>query len=219
MASQFDDSDFVDNDYQRGKPSASAAGVLNRPPTREELESKVMETQQRLSELKRAQEELERERATIEEARRRRQELQTGREELLEQLTRGIGLLEQAEFAARQEAEQLFKTLAGLRDAFAKIEAVQEETWNEKNWNTELTRALTSLENARMEWNSARLKWPVLDGKAPSPMPSDHLGEGGLSQLEQLTFWQLSAWGLALTWPVLLLGLLIVALLTALLLG
>ena len=31
----------------------------------------------------------------------------------------------------------------------------------------ELTRALTTIENARMEWNSARLRFPLLAGGKP----------------------------------------------------
>ena len=32
----------------------------------------------------------------------------------------------------------------------------------------ELTRGLTTVENARMEWNSARLKFPILSGVNPA---------------------------------------------------
>jgi DNA repair exonuclease SbcCD ATPase subunit len=129
MASTFDESDFIDSDYQSASAPAPTAATQTaapvvasqKPPTREELESKVSQTQQRLLELKRAQEELERERAGLEEARRRRLELQTGREEIVQNLTRGVGLLEEAEFAARREAEQMSKSLADLRDALGKV--------------------------------------------------------------------------------------------------
>src|SRR5438034_11127012 len=93
MASEFDETDFLDGDFRAAQKSsfaASSAGGAGRPPTREELDSRVTETQQRLMELKRAQEELERERAALEEARRRRTEFQTGREEMLQSLTRGV---------------------------------------------------------------------------------------------------------------------------------
>src|SRR5436190_22617934 len=167
MASEFDESDFVDGDFQAAKKSpfaAPLAGGPGRPPTREELDSRVTETQQRLMELKRAQEELERERATLEEARRRRTEFQTGREEMMQSLTRGVGLLEEAEFNSRRDAEQMARTLGELREQFAKIGSVNEESWTKENWHVELTRALTQIENARNEWNSARLKWALLNG-------------------------------------------------------
>jgi len=126
--------------------------------------NRVDEVKTKLAELKRAQEQLERERAALEEARRRRAEFQNGREEMLHHLTRGSAILEESVFTARREAEQMSKGLADLREALAKVEVLREDSWTQENWNTELTRALTTLENARMEWNSARLKWPVLDG-------------------------------------------------------
>src|SRR5213080_2386678 len=138
MASEFDETDFVDGDFQSARKSplaASTTGGAGRPPTREELDSRVTETQQRLMELKRAQEELERERAALEEARRRRTEFQTGREEMLQSLTRGVGLLEEAEFTARRDAEQMARALGDLREAQGKIQGINEQTWSKDNWN------------------------------------------------------------------------------------
>src|SRR5215471_11623945 len=162
----FDPADFVDNDFQAHKtPSATlGTGTSQRAPTREEVDSRVSEAQQKLAELKRAQEELERERTALEETRRRQMEFQTGRQEMAQNLTRGIGLLEEAEFSARRDAEQMGKTLVGLREALSKIGAIRDESWTKDTFASELTRALTCLENARMEWNAARLKFPVLSG-------------------------------------------------------
>ena len=60
----------------------------------------------------------------------------------------------------------MLKTIADFRDALDKIQAIHDETWTKENFQLELTRALTTIENARMEWNSARLKLPALAGKA-----------------------------------------------------
>src|SRR6266404_267580 len=172
MASEFDETDFVDSDFQTARKSplgGASSGPAGRPPTREELDSRVSETQQRLMELKRAQEELERERAALEEARRRRTELQTGREEMLQGLTRSVGFLEEAEFNARRDAEQMAKTLGELRAALTKVQSIHEETWTQENYNVELTRALTIIDNSRMEWNAARLKWPLVNGPPAPP--------------------------------------------------
>jgi hypothetical protein len=211
MASKFEKSDFVDSDYEASRTASSAfvpatvthtsAGVaISRPPSREELEVKVTDAHTKLAELKRIQEELERERGQLEEARRRRIEYQTGREEMLNHLTRGIELLKEAEFNTKRDAEQMAKSLADMRDAVAKVEALHEESWTQENWNTELTRALTTLENARMEWNSARIKWPVLDGAlAPAPPAGKSAAS---SPLADKTFTELCKLGLALSWPV-----------------
>src|SRR5436190_3392136 len=153
MSSEYDATEFVDGDFEAHKsPYVFAQGGANpapRAPTREEVGSKVAEAQQKLAELKRAQEELERERAGLEETRRRQTEFQTGRQEMVHHLTRGLGLLEEAEFNARRDAEQMAKALGDLREALSKIEAIHEETWTKDTFTVELTRALTALENER----------------------------------------------------------------------
>ena len=70
----------------------------------------------------------------------------------------------------------------------------------------ELTRALTTIENARMEWNSARLKISALAGetkKAAAPLEKGFIPAAS-SSLADLSFFQLCKIGLALTWPLLL---------------
>ncbi len=216
--SDYDASEFIDGDLAaKSSPrSAGSSPPRARAPTREEVDSKVTEAQQKLAELKRAQEELERERAALEETRRRQSEFQTGRQETIQNLTRGIGVLEEAEFNARRDAEQMSKMLLDLRDALSKIQAIREETWTQENFNVELTRALTTIENARMEWNSARLKFPVV-AEAPHPPAAAASTEAApiTSVLGTQSFGELCRLGFALTWPVafvLLAGLVTVAL-------
>jgi hypothetical protein len=223
MSSDYDATEFVDGDFQAHKSPSSATsaggGQPQRAPTREEVDSRVADAQQKLAELKREQEELERQRAALEETRRRQMEFHTGREETIQNLTRGVGLLEEAEFGERRDAEQMAKALVDLRDALAKVRAIHEETWTKDNFNAELTRALTTLENARMEWNAARLKFPVLSGSS---------AEGGASGLAAATpppsllathsFGALCRIGLALTWPLAAVALLALAVLVAVLL-
>ena len=214
MASKFDESDFVDSDFQPAqKTSYVSASTLvsasagTRPPTREEIDIKVSDAQQKLAELKRAQEDLERERAALEESRRRRLEFQNGREEMLTHLTRGVGLLEEAEFAARRDAEQMEKSLVDLREALGKVQGIKEEAWTQENWNIELTRALTVIENARMEWNSARMKWTLLEGAAQTDAKKGKPDSAAEALLREKSFLDLCKIGLALNWPVAIVGL------------
>jgi hypothetical protein len=199
MAGPHDSSEFIDTDFSATKSSFGA-------PTRDETDRKVVEAQQKLVELKRAQEELERERAGLEELRRRQTEFHTGREEIVQNLTRGLGLLEEAEFAARRDAEQMVKTLADFRAALDKVQAIHDETWTKENFQMELTRALTTIENARMEWNSARLKISALAGetkRAAEPLDKNRTTSPAAG-LADLSFAQLCKIGLAMTWPLLL---------------
>ena len=220
MSSKLDESDFVDRDLEAmqesGTPSFGADdSTATTPLSQEELTSRVTEKQQKLAELKREQEEIEREKNELEEARKRSNELTTGREEMVQYLTRGIGLLKEAELSSGRTAEQLAMTVSDLQGSLNKINSIAEEEWKEENGSVELTRALTTIENARLEWNSARLKWPVLDGEtglAPAGDAQSQTEER--PGLEQLSFRQLSRMGLAFTWPLVVVGVAIVILLT-----
>ncbi len=219
MASDYDATEFVDTDFQAQKSpyGTPAPNDPLRAPTRDEVDRKVVEAQQKLAELKRAQDDLERERAALEELRRRQTEFQTGRQEMIHHLTRGLGLLEEAEFNARRDAEQMVKTVADFRDALDKIQVIHDETWTKDNFSIELTRSLTTIENARMEWNAARLKFSVLEGEkgvtdveAPAP-------ESGSLPFANASFGELCRFGLAMTWPLVLIALGALAVLMAVL--
>lgn len=198
----FDGTDFVDADYS----SPRATPPATRAPSREELDAQLTGTQQQLAKLKEAQEQLERARAAVEEMRRRRSEFALGRTEMLESLTRAIGVLQKSEHEARQSAEQMSKSLVGLKEALGNVEQLNEQAWSAENWEQELTRALTTIENARMEYSSARITWPILDGKGPGLTPVPEAAPP--MSLAHLPPAQLFRIGLALTWPVALVGLL-----------
>lgn len=205
MPSEYDATEFVDDDFRSASKAApgaavNAPGASERAPSREEVDAKMTEAQQKLAELKRVQEELERERAGLEETRRRQLEFQNGREETLNHLTRCIGLLAESEFAARRDAEQMAKALIDLQASLTKVESINEATWTKDNFHVELTRALTIIENARMEWNSARMKFPVLSGNVETVAPGKSTNPPQ-SSLTSLGFGQLLKVGLALTWP------------------
>jgi chromosome segregation ATPase len=217
MSGNFEASEFIDDDFHSGREQAAAAPPSSvhaaipdhsRAPSRDEVDTKVNDMQTKLAELKRAQQELERERTALEELRRRQAELTTGRQEMEQNLTRGIGLLAEAEFAARRDAEQMTKSLIELRESLVKVENIHEEAWTKEDLNVELTRALTIIENARMEWNSARLKFSILSGETPAQAAKQQVGGGAFeSLLREKNYAELCKLGLALTWPIAVAGL------------
>jgi len=199
----FEGTDFVDTDYS-GPRTPPPAG---RAPTREELDAQLTGTQQQLARLREAQEQLERTRAAVEETRRRHANFTAGRAETLQSLTRGIGLLEKAEQDARRDAEQLARTLEGLRQALGDLEQLNEQSWTAESWEQELTRALTTIENARLEYQSASRKWPVLEGKQAGTAAS---GPGPMAMpWNVLPLRTLCRLGFAMTWPLVLTTLLL----------
>ncbi|MGE3310733.1 MAG: hypothetical protein AB7O66_12245 [Limisphaerales bacterium] len=214
MGGDLDHSDFVDPDYERLRQTGGATPAFGtatgpsagtRPMSRDEITQQVTAAQQALVELKRRQEDLERERAQLEEARRRRIEYEQGREEMLTHLTRGIALLDEAEQSSRRDAEQMSRSLADLRTALDKVSSLNETSWTAEAYHSELTKALTTLESARMEWNSAQVKWPVLTSKASTAGAGDPLGaspDESAPLFQGKSPGELARLGLALTWPV-----------------
>lgn len=196
----FDGTDFVDTDYS--SPRAASPG--QKAPSREELDAQLTGTQQQLAKLKEAQDQLERTRAAVEEMRRRHADFTAGRSETLQSLTRGIGLLQKSEEDARRDSELLSRTLEGLRSSLSQVERLNEQAWNSETWEQELTKALTTIENARLEYHSARLKWPVLEGKAPGPAEAPQATESALPVWASLPIGRLFRLGFALTWPLVL---------------
>jgi hypothetical protein len=219
MAPEYDATEFIDADFQAQKSPGSTLPEPLRAPTREEVDRKVVEAQQKLAELKRAQDELERERATLEELRRRQLEFQNGRQEMVRHLTRGLGLIEEAEFNARRDAEQMVKTLADFRDALDKIQAIHDESWTKENFQIELTRALTTVENARMEWSAARLKLPVLAGESAQKEEVQTAPAPAVSPFAGMRLAELCKIGLAMTWPLVLVALIALGVLVAVLMN
>ena len=194
--------DLLEEDFP-----TTAKGTAVAADDREELDNQVSSLQTKLADLNRAREKLEREKATVEESRRRFAEFQTGREEMLHELPRSLGLLEEAQLEASREAEQMARTMEDLRDALTKVDALEEVDTHDEQWKVHLTRNLTTIENARMELNAARHKWLILSGTGENeresfaaPLPTAN----GLPM--PASFGQLCLWGLALTWPVLLIG-------------
>jgi DNA repair exonuclease SbcCD ATPase subunit len=213
MASPFDESEFVDTDYQASQAAgpSSTPGKPTRPPTPEEINAKVSAAQQKLAELRAAQEDLEREKSALEEIRRRRMEFRQGREEMIQHLIRGVGLLEETERTAAHELQQMGRTLAALREASDKVQALDEESWTTDNLHLELAQGLTTIENARLEWNSARLKWPVLNKAVETEEDSGDTPTVNTPLFGQQSFGQLCRIGFALNWPSAVLALVILA--------
>ena len=204
----FDDTEFVDREFPPAPPAGgafsrgqAATPMTSRAPTREELDAQVTSTQQQLAKLREAQEQLERAKAELEEMRRRRAEFQTGRAEMQDQLTRAVGLLGNAEFEARRSAEQMSKSLAGIRHYLGQVQAINEQAWTDADWTQHLSSALAVIDSARMELHSARLQWPVLDGEKTSVLPGAPLPAA--ATLADLPLARLLKLGLALTWPLL----------------
>jgi hypothetical protein len=97
----------------------------------------------------------------------------------------------------------MVKTVGDFRVALEKIQSIHDEIWMKENFQIELTRALTTIENARMEWNSARLKLPVLAGETAQKAETEPAPAPAVSPFAGMSFGELCRFGLAMTWPLL----------------
>jgi len=207
MPSENDDSDFVDSDFLESRENSvlgSQAGDVDSGLSDEELLEQASLAQQKLSQLQLEQDKVQQNLTELEESKRRRYECGVGREESLRDLTRGIAVLQKTEFDARAEAEQMTRTLDGLKEALAQVEAIDEKNWKTKDWNVVLSRDSATVENARMEWNTARLKWAVLNSSnLLNEEDEENLESKPLKPFtEAQSFVDMCRLGFALTWPV-----------------
>ena len=95
------------------------------------------------------------------------------------------------------------RTLEGLREALTQVEAIDRENWKSPDWNVQLSRDSAAVENARMEWNTARLKWPVLNSSNLLDEEDEVVESKPLKPFtEPQSFVDMCRLGFALTWPV-----------------
>jgi chromosome segregation ATPase len=199
----------------------SVSSVASRPVA-ETSENTTVEVDQELVALRQRQKELENQKNQLEEAERRRTEYHNGRKEMEENLIRGIGILDEELIQARRQLALIEKTLSSFSENLSKVQRLNHESWTTENYATELTRALTTLENARMEWNSARVKLPSLD-----PLKQNSTSAQGslkglsasslLQSLESASWSRIFKLGLLIHWPILMIALFTLLIFVALL--
>ena len=194
---------------------SSDQDLLSRVSNRslEDLSHELQEQQEKLLELKRQQEEIERRKRELEELNKKRVELSIGQKSMREKLTRAIAILENAEYDARKEIEQIQITRQTFADHLTTLEAIDPSKWMPDNMDDQLTKGLSQIDHARAVYTQARARIDALSGK-------DIGGDGDNSleneerqqsyETDSVPFFELVRRGFALTLP-LLVALLILA--------
>jgi len=150
--------------------------VVELPPHREEVDSKLEQARDHLLALRRQQEELERQKNELEELRRRQEEYSRGRAEISDKLARGLIALERQEVEAQRLAEMCASTILAFREYTEQIEQINDEEWKSANVREELSRALAVIESARLEYNRAYARLDCLNpanGQPVAELPTD----------------------------------------------
>src|SRR5438552_13600160 len=176
----------------------------------EHLDSQVQKAQDQLLQLKRQQEQSEKQKRELEELSRRQDELEHGRAEMTDKLTRALVVLEREAYNAQSRLEQIRVARESFAQHLELIESIDPRNWNPSDLHKELSRALSTVDDARTEYNEhrSRLQAAGADSEAslPDTAPGVYENSDGRSFSEWLQI------GLALSLPLIFFGAVAVAL-------
>jgi hypothetical protein len=174
----------------------------------EHLDSQVQKAQEQLLQLKRQSEQIEKQKRELEELSRRQEELERGRAEMTDKLSRSLVILEREGYESQRKLEQIRATHESFTQHLQLLEAIEPKTWNPAELPKELSRALSTVDDARTEFSQQRSRLEAANGDEsenldlPDPT-SDTVGLGAGK-----TFGQWVQIGLALSLPLIIFGIL-----------
>jgi len=171
----------------------------------ENLDSHVQKAQEQLLQLKRQQEQIEKQKRELEELSRRQAELENGRTEMADKLTRALVVLEREAYSAQNRLEQIRATRESFTQHLELIEAIDPRSWNPSDLHKELSRALSTVDDARTEYSEQRSRLQAAgatggDSALPDVAPDVYENNTGRSFLQWLEI------GVALTLPLIIFG-------------
>ena len=171
----------------------------------ENLDSHVQKAQEQLLQLKRQQEQIEKQKRELEELSRRQAELENGRTEMADKLTRALVVLEREAYSVQNRLEQIRATRESFTQHLELIEAIDPRSWNPSDLNKELSRALSTVDDARTEYSEQRSRLQAAgatggDAALPDVAPDVYENNTGRSFLQWLEI------GVALTLPLIIFG-------------
>ncbi len=129
----------------------------------EHLDSQVQRAQEALLSLKRQQDQIEKQKRELEELSRRQEELEKGRSEMSDKLTRSLVILEREAYDTQKKLEHLRATRESFGQHLEMIEAIDPKSWNPAELHKELSRSLSTVEDARTEFSQQRSRLQAAD--------------------------------------------------------
>jgi DNA repair exonuclease SbcCD ATPase subunit len=137
----------------------------------EHLDSQVQKAQEQLLALKRQQEQIEKQKRELEELSRRQEELERGRAEMSDKLTRSLVILEREAYDSQKKLEQLRVTHESFTQHLQHIDAIDPKSWNPGDLHKELSRALSTVDDARAEFSQQRSRLQAAENADDVPLP------------------------------------------------
>ena len=175
--------------------------------TPELLDSQVQKAQEQLLLLRRQQEQIEKQKRELEELSRRQEELERGRAEMTDKLARSLVVLEREAYETQKKLEQLRATRESFGQHLEILEGIDPKGWNHADLHRELSRALSTVDDARAEFSQQRSRLQAIatqdaDG-VPLPEAAPEVVRGG----GERSFGQWILIGFALSLPLITVGL------------
>jgi phage-related tail protein len=177
----------------------------------EHLDSQVQKAQEQLLQLKRQQEQIEKQKRELEELSRRQEELEHGRADMTDKLTRSLVVLEREAYNAQSRLEQIRAARESFGQHLELIEAIDPKSWNPSDLHKELSRALSTVDEARTEYHEQRSRLQAAGGNAADVSLPDVAGDAYESN-DGRSFFQWFQIGVALTLPLIIFGAIALAL-------
>jgi cell division protein FtsB len=174
----------------------------------EHLDSQVQKAQEQLLQLKRQQEQIEKQKRELEELSRRQEELERGRAEMSDKLTRSLVILEREAYDSQKKLEQLRATRESFGQHLQLLEAIDPKSWNPAELHKELSRALSTVDDARAEFSQQRSRLQAGAGEEATDVALPEVAPGLSGIGGGKTFAQWMQIGFALTLPLIICGLL-----------
>src|SRR6266571_8974866 len=176
----------------------------------EHLDSQVQKAQEQLVQLKRQQEQIEKQKRELEELSRRQEELERGRAEMTDKLTRSLVVLEREAYNAQKRLEQIRATRESFGQHLELIEAIDPRSWNSADLHKELSRALSTVDDARTEYSEQRSRLQATEENA-GDVSLPEIGPGPYELNGGRSFAQWMQIGFAFSLPLIIFGLIALA--------
>ena len=164
-----------------------------------ELGDKVQQVRAELESLKQKQEEIEREKVRLEELKRRQDSLEQGRTEMLDKLTRALVVVQREIEESQKRVEQMHTIYNSFTQHLQQIESINSRGWLPQDLPRELSKALSSVEDARSEYIKAQAKLSV-DTSGEVSLPMQEMDYQLAEEERGFSYWLKS--GFAFTLPI-----------------
>jgi len=152
------------------------------PMSPELLDSQVQRAQEQLLHLRRQAEQIEKQKRELEELSRRQEELERGRAEMSDKLSRSLVILEREGYDSQKKLEQIRATHESFTQHLQLLEGIDPKSWNAAELPKELSRALSTVDDARTEFSQQRSRLEASGGDSNEiDLPEIASGTAGLS--------------------------------------